>query len=144
MPEGGPGGVGVPTCLQCGDDVCRCEEDKQPVIYFTSNEEVYDELDREAVRRYRSDEAKDSDKEYEIYVSDKEEWADKERRTRGSKNSYGPSHFIHHHCHCHYHIFKTILSLSYVKASGFDPMTQGSAVRIPAVAEFSFGINLTF
>ena len=33
---------------------------------------------------------------------------------------------------------------SYVKESGFDPMTQGSAVQIPAVAELSFGIQLTF
>ena len=31
-----------------------------------------------------------------------------------------------------------------VKASGFDPMTEGSAVRIPAVVELSFGIKLTF
>ena len=33
---------------------------------------------------------------------------------------------------------------AHVKASGFDSMTQGSAVRIPAVAELSFGIKLTF
>ena len=31
-----------------------------------------------------------------------------------------------------------------VKVSGFDPMTQGSTVQIPAVAELSFGIELTF
>ena len=31
-----------------------------------------------------------------------------------------------------------------VKASGFDPLTQGSAVQIPPVAKLSFGIKLTF
>ena len=36
------------------------------------------------------------------------------------------------------------MPISNVKASGFDPMTQGSAVRILAVAELSFGIKLTF
>ena len=31
-----------------------------------------------------------------------------------------------------------------VKASGFVPMTKGSAVWIPAVAELSFGVKLNF
>ena len=38
----------MPSCIHCPGDICWCEDNRQPVVFYPSDEEYCNELDREA------------------------------------------------------------------------------------------------